>query len=202
MTTELRALSGFLSMKRFNATKNPRLSSLTALLLCLFALPTSQSWGQLPDNNDSLDRATRRMREAVQRIVVPSTALTNGPHIRKIFEEVMVEPNAWTARVKCDGNNAALGIVVTPQGHILTKASELTEHITCRLHDGRELAAELVGSKPEFDLAVIKVEADSLDVVEWEDNLLNLGQWLATPDQGKLPASIGVLSVMARNIPK
>ena len=189
-------------MNRFNCKQTLRFSSLLVLLVCIFSMQAHPSWGQLPDNNDSLDRATQRMREAVQRIVVPSTALTNGPYVRKIFEQVMVDPNTWTVRVKCDGDNAALGTVVTPHGHIVTKASELDGQITCRLHDGRELAAELVSSKPEFDLAVIKVEADDLAVVEWEDNLLHLGQWLATPDQGKMPASIGVLSVMARTIPK
>jgi serine protease Do len=157
---------------------------------------------QVSPSNEALERATERMREAVQRIVVSPTALTNGTYVRSAFQEVVAEPNTWTVRIKVDGKDAALGTVVTPNGHILTKASQLTGQITCRLFDGRELAANLIGIKPEFDLAMIKVEVDSLPVVTWEDNLLHLGQWLATPGQEKTPASIGVLSVVAREIPK
>jgi serine protease Do len=186
----------------FPVSSAHRVGLISLLLLVVLGGFASNAHAQLSPENESLERATERMREAVQRIVVPPSALTNGPSVRAAFQEVVAQPNTWTVRVKCDGKDASLGTIVTPEGHILTKASQISGQVTCRLFDGRELAGNLVGIKPEFDLAIVKVEADSLPVVTWEDNLLHLGQWLATPGQQKTPASIGVLSVMAREIPK
>ena len=62
-------------------------------------------------------------------------------------------------RVCCDGRNGVLGTIVGPHGWVLTKASELHGKLTCRLRDGRQLDARIVGLSPQYDLAMLKMES-------------------------------------------
>lgn len=56
------------------------------------------------------------------------------------------------------------GILISPQGHILTAFSYVldTDYISVQLSDGRELDAKLVGADPRLDIAVLKIEAVGL----------------------------------------
>ena len=52
-------------------------------------------------------------------------------------------------------------------GYILTKASELKGKIICKLKGRGEHLAKIVGMHEEYDLALLKIEADDLPVVSW-----------------------------------
>lgn len=56
--------------------------------------------------------------------------------------------------------NADDGIVIT-NSHVVDKASE----IQIILHDGRTMEAELIGSDPEVDIAVLKIDNDDLEQI-------------------------------------
>lgn len=59
------------------------------------------------------------------------------------------------------------GVVVSPQGYILTNnhVIEAADEIEVALADGRKAAARLVGTDPETDLAVIKVDIKDLPAI-------------------------------------
>jgi serine protease Do len=115
------------------------------------------------------------------------------------FDPVVAKPSVSTVRVRCDGKDVALGTVTGANGWILTKASQLTGMTTCRLKDGRELPATLVGVHKPLDLAMLKVEASGLSPVVWEDaKAATVGRWAATVGTGSDPVAIGVISVAAR----
>lgn len=59
------------------------------------------------------------------------------------------------------------GVIVSPDGYILTNfhVIEAADQIEVALADGRKLKAKIVGSDPESDLAVIRVDADSLPAI-------------------------------------
>ncbi|OGB22487.1 MAG: 2-alkenal reductase [Burkholderiales bacterium RIFCSPLOWO2_02_FULL_57_36] len=59
------------------------------------------------------------------------------------------------------------GVVVSPQGYILTNnhVIEAADEIEVALADGRKAAAKLVGTDPETDLAVIKVDLKELPAI-------------------------------------
>lgn len=59
------------------------------------------------------------------------------------------------------------GVIVSPDGYILTNfhVIETADQIEVALADGRKLKAKIVGSDPESDLAVIRVDADSLPAI-------------------------------------
>jgi serine protease Do len=56
------------------------------------------------------------------------------------------------------------GFLVSPQGHIVTVWSHVLhgEVVAVVLHDGRRYFGQVVQAVPEFDLAVLKIDADDL----------------------------------------
>ena len=89
-----------------------------------------------------------------------------------------------------------------PDGWILTKASLLTGKIVCRLKDGRELEARLIGVHDPHDLALVKIEVKGLVPVQWADSkAAPVGNWVASPGIGEEPVAVGVVSVAARTAP-
>ncbi len=107
------------------------------------------------------------------------------------------------ARIQCGGRNVALGTIVDPAGWIVTKASELNGTPVCHLVDGRSFEARVAGADEQFDLAMLKIEADNLPQIPWNTSSgPEVGQWVAAPAPlGQLALGLGVVSVPRRPIP-
>jgi serine protease Do len=68
---------------------------------------------------------------------------------------------------------AGTGFVFDAEGYIATNNHVVADadEVTVTFHDGREIAATVVGSDPDTDLAVLKIEADEpLPFVEFADS--------------------------------
>lgn len=119
------------------------------------------------------------------------------------FKPVVADADKCTVRVYCDGKETELGTVVGADGWIATKYSELHDPIVCRLPDGHQLPAKVVGIDSHYDLALLKVDAKDLKSVDWSDDDKGpvVGQLVASAAPGELPKSIGVVSVPRRAIP-
>lgn len=127
--------------------------------------------------------------------------LKSGYAIRFAFREVVADAGQATVRVLADGEDAALGTIVSSEGYVVTKASQIDgESLVCQLQDGRDLPADLVGVDRDWDVALLKIEGRRLPAVEWSDRAPEVGQWLATPGTGELPVAVGVMSVGPREI--
>jgi serine protease Do len=157
------------------------------LMLALVALPAAQTRAQ-----DPLGDAAELMKETLQRVVVPKSALTNSRGVRRAFREVVERPGQSTCRVLVDGKEVALGTIVDADGWIVTKASQLEGDVACRLKGGHFLDARVVGVDEDYDLAVLKVEADHLPAIEWADpRQTHVGQWAVTPGLKRDPIAVG-----------
>jgi len=95
----------------------------------------------------------------------------------------------------------ALGLIVTADGDIVTKASEMPESITCRLTDGRVLKGSVAGRSFAHDLAVLKVEAKGLPVAEWSNRIPQSGMILASIGPRGQPRSLGVVGSPVLTVP-
>ncbi|WP_372870304.1 outer membrane-stress sensor serine endopeptidase DegS [Shewanella sp.] len=77
------------------------------------------------------------------------------------------------------------GVIMAKEGYILTNYHVIkkADEIVIALQDGRRFSAEVVGSDPETDLSVLKIEGDKLPVAP-----LNLG---TLPQVGDVVLAIG-----------
>lgn len=123
-----------------------------------------------------------------------------GERTRAAFRPVVAEARKSTVRVFVDGEPAALGVVVSEDGLILTKATQLHGEFTIKTADGREAAAERIGVDDASDLALLKVDATGLTPAEWADSEPAVGSWLVSVGDGRSPVGIGVVSVAGRRI--
>ena len=115
------------------------------------------------------------------------------------FKSVVAKPSESTVRVLCGDKPVALGTIISGDGWIITKASELKGKPTCKLKDNRSFPAKVVGVEEKHDLALLKIEAQGLKPIQWADSKSAVvGNWLASPSAGTEPAAIGVVSVAAR----
>ncbi len=67
-------------------------------------------------------------------------------------------------------NSLGSGVIVRADGYILTNNHVIAqaEHIVVALHDGRRAEAKVIGTDPDTDLAVIKIELDKLPVLPFK----------------------------------
>jgi serine protease Do len=139
----------------------------------------------------------------MERLFVPRWRLTDGPHVRAAFREVVDSAHAATVSIECDQKQLALGGIISPDGWIVTKATPLCGDLTALLADGRRLAAKTVAKSGEHDLALLKVEAQNLPALDIDDPISSpsVGSWLATVGRAKDPVAVGVVSVPPREIP-
>ncbi len=73
------------------------------------------------------------------------------------------------------------GVIIDESGYIVTNnhVIENGNSIKVRLFDGREIDADLIGTFPETDIAVVKIEADDLKAAKFADSeALKIGQWV------------------------
>jgi len=108
-----------------------------------------------------------------------------------------------TVRVLGDKKDAALGTIVTADGFILTKYSEVANAkvVACKLPDGKTLEAKVVGVNDKFDLAMLKVEAKDLTPVKFSDSkIARVGNWIASAGTSDDPVAVGVMSVASRTL--
>lgn len=92
----------------------------------------------------------------------------------------------------------ALGTILSSDGLILTKASELGAAPSCVVNS-RSWPAALLAVDEETDLALLRIDATNLPAVQWHDRVPAAGAWLVSPfPSAKLGAPessmIGLLS--------
>ncbi|KIG12260.1 HtrA protease/chaperone protein [Enhygromyxa salina] len=96
------------------------------------------------------------------------------------------------------------GFVIDDNGHILTNHHVVggADGVKVKLADDREFDATVIGSDPQTDLAVLKIEATDLHPVEFgSSDSLEVGDWvLAIGDPFGLPQTIsaGIVSAKGR----
>lgn len=147
----------------------------------------------------------REVRPAVvsvfSRRVVEEQGLLDHPALRRFFGEQMPgEP----ARERVQ-RGVGSGLIISPNGYILTNNHVIAaaDRVAVLLEDGRELDAEVVGTDPQTDVAVLRVEADDLptavlgdsDQVEVGDLVFALGNALGIGPS----VTTGIISARGRS---
>lgn len=115
---------------------------------------------------------------------------------------VVVRSAGYSRSKRARKRQIALGTVVSSDGLVLTKASEMRGNLFCEFSDGEVLPAKLMGLEPAFDMALLKVDRTDLTVADWDQGSSpRTGQWLATPLDHQGDVDTGIVSVNLRVIP-
>jgi len=123
------------------------------------------------------------------------------PFFRRFFGE---EYERFSRVVPMRGKGS--GFVVTEDGYIITNNHVVqgADKITVSLSDGRSFEAKPVGHDPTFDLAVIKIEAKGLPVLELgRSETASVGEWvvaIGNPYGFEHSVTVGVLSAKNRSV--
>jgi len=97
------------------------------------------------------------------------------------------------------------GFIISKDGYILTNNHVVgdADKITVKMHDGRELEGKLIGADPKSEVAVIKVDATDLPILELGDSsTLEIGEWViavGNPFGLSETLTVGVVSAKGRS---
>ena len=91
--------------------------------------------------------------------------LLNDPAFREFFGNQIPEENQGDSE-----NSLGSGVIVRPDGYILTNNHVIAQadQIVVALQDGRRAVAKVIGTDPDTDIAVIKIELDKLPVLPFK----------------------------------
>ena len=98
------------------------------------------------------------------------------------------------------------GVIISPAGYIVTNnhVIEGARHLEVTLNDNRNFEAEVIGTDPTTDLALIKIDASDLHVIPMGNSEdLRLGEWVlavGNPFGFTSTVTSGIVSAKARNI--
>jgi serine protease Do len=110
-------------------------------------------------------------------------------------------------------NSLGSGVIVSPDGYILTNNHVVTGEsdrrvtieqldVTIALADKREMPAQLIGTDPATDLALLKVAAKDLPSIQWGDSSkLKVAEWvlaIGNPYQLNQTVTLGIVSALGR----
>ena len=153
----------------------------------------------------SFSRAVNRTAPAVVSLQVQS--LVEVPieqQARRQLEQVFGKhlPNLTETRRH---NTSGSGVILDTRGFVITNHHVIAkaERVRVMLNDGRTADARLVGTDPETDLAVLKIELDELPEVEIADlKRLNIGDVVLAigyPFRIGQTVTQGIISATGRN---
>src|SRR6266850_1482743 len=113
---------------------------------------------------DAVQRATPSVVNIFtsKEIRVPRHPLLNDPIFRRFFGDQLPDEAQRAASL-------GSGVIVSSSGYVLTNhhVVEAADEIEVALADGKRLLAKVVGSDPETDLAVLRLDAENLPAISF-----------------------------------
>lgn len=192
----------------------------STLWLCLVALLTM---GQTA-HAQSLPDFTELVEDAAPGVVNISTSRTiqrggpaghgfGGQELPEIFrhffgDSFSMPPGGGSQGRSQERQSLGSGFVISADGYVLTNAHVVqdADEILVRLNDRRELTAELIGSDSQTDVALLKIDANNLPVLNLGDSdELRVGEWVAaigSPFGFDYSVTAGIVSAINRTLPR
>jgi len=131
----------------------------------------------------------------------PHQKYLDDPAFRQFFGDQLDDPDTQAQ----PENSLGSGVIVSEQGLILTNNHVVAsaDEIEIALADGRKMSAKVVGTDPDTDLALIKIEADNLPAITFaSSDKLNVGDVvlaIGNPFGVGQTVTQGIISALGRN---
>lgn len=184
-----------------------RLKTTIGAALALIVVIGSSAWSQDVYSGNPVASLFEKAAPAVVNVdteaMVKQNAFPFGsdPLFRDLFGDRFKE---FSRMVPMRGRGS--GFIVSEDGKILTNNHVVSDadKITVTLSDGRTFEASVIGKDPTFDLAVLKIEAKDVPVLELGDSdKVRVGEWavaIGNPLGLENSVTVGVLSAKNRSI--
>jgi serine protease DegS/serine protease DegQ len=137
-----------------------------------------------------------------KRLVTTRQVLTPPPLMRQMFPGLVIGQSQQLQR------SLGSGVIVSGDGYVLTNNHVIqgAEEIEAILKDGRAAKASIVGSDPDTDLAVLKLDAENLPTISLADGApLNVGDVvlaIGNPFGLGNTVTMGIISALGRQLHK
>lgn len=136
--------------------------------------------------------------------VLPDEERTNGTGTLKAIADLQSKVTSSSVQLGRERDKTLTGIIVSPDGYILTQASDADslKPMHVYLPDGSNVEARSVTRDEKLDLLLVKIERTGLQAVAWGESLsLKAGQWLTSLTNRGRDVRLGVVSASRRSIP-
>ncbi len=156
----------------------------------------SQPVGTLSDFNDALVNIARETRQAVVSIEVTQTVERPQTPLSRFFD---IPEGEYQRR------GIGSGVIVSQDGYILTNnhVIEGASALEVRLPDGAVHEAEIIGTDPRTDIAVVKIDAQNLTALAFGDSdQARVGEMvlaIGSPLDQSLAQSVSMGIISAKN---
>jgi serine protease DegS len=127
-----------------------------------------------------------------------SQAMFEDPQFRRFFGDNLPRQRRWESSL-------GSGVIMSPEGYLLTNnhVTAGADQIVVALKDGRETIARVIGSDPETDLAVLKIDLKNLPAITIgsSDNLRigDVALAIGNPFGVGQTVTMGIISATGRN---
>jgi serine protease DegS len=127
--------------------------------------------GQAPVHRNSFSDAVQRAAPTVVNIYTEKIVREKVPAIfSDPFFGKFLNPNNLREKERIQ-RSLGSGVIMSPQGFIITNNHVINDvdKILILLQDGREALAQVIGTDPDSDLAVLKINLENLDIISIGD---------------------------------
>jgi len=176
---------------------------------------TNMASAQLPDftemvknNGDAVVNISTTQKAPDMQVddsVQPQIPQDVPPEMEEFFRRFFQGPGR--GMVPREANSLGSGFIISKDGYVLTNHHVVNNasEIVVKLKDRRELLAKLIGSDESTDVALLKVDAKDLPVVEiGAPDQLKVGEWvlaIGTPFGFEQSVTAGIVSAKGRSLP-
>ena len=129
----------------------------------------------------------------------------NGKETWKAFDSVREVLQESSAVIYEGWKSIAYGVIVSPDGYLLTKASEIEglKDLSVRVDRAHYKDVKVISSTVEWDVALLKIEAQDLPVIEWAGLEPVHGTWIVSngsTTRRDRRLRVGIISANARKV--
>ena len=185
------------------------MKSMMQILGGLVLVVSLNAQAQLPEFTELVDDVSPAVVNISTRSSQPTSRPQQTPDLQNLppFFREFFERGVPMPPQEREGRSLGSGFIISNDGYVLTNnhVVEGAETVIVRLNDRREFIAEIVGTDPRSDVAVLKLDATDLPVAKIADSDdVKRGQWvvaIGSPFGFDYSVTAGIVSATGRALP-
>lgn len=146
-------------------------------------------------------------KQAIRSASLPQIPGVEDEELLEFFRRFMPHRSPPGPGPRTESRSLGSGFIISQDGYILTNAHviEGADEIDVRFTDKREFQARVIGADKRTDVALIKVDASGLPIVQFGDPArLKVGEWvvaIGSPFGFDNTVTAGIVSAKGRSLP-